>query len=59
MVARFCPLINQAAAAVLNLRASMLWKTRPDTIAQLLGPHFLALVLANRNPCLRYHIFGP
>jgi hypothetical protein len=52
MVARFHPLINQAAAVVPNLRASMLWKT-PDAIAQLLGPHFLlALVPANRNPCL-------
>jgi hypothetical protein len=56
MVARFCPLINQAAAAVPNLMASMLWKT-PDVIAQLLGPCFLALVPANRNPCLQYHIF--
>jgi hypothetical protein len=35
----------------------MLWKT-PEVIAQLLGPHFLALVPANRNPCLQYHIFG-
>jgi hypothetical protein len=35
----------------------MLWKTT-DAIAQLLGPRFLALVPANRNPCLRYHIFG-
>jgi hypothetical protein len=43
MVARLRPLIN--------LRASMLWKT-PDAIAQLLGLHFLALVPANRNPCL-------
>jgi hypothetical protein len=51
MAARFRPLINQAAAAVLNLRVSMLWKT-PDEIAQLLGPRFLALVPANRNPCL-------
>jgi hypothetical protein len=29
----------------------MLWKT-PDAIAQLLGLCFLALVPANRNPCL-------
>jgi hypothetical protein len=57
MVARFCPLINQAAAAVPNLWASMLWKT-PDAIAKLLGSRFLALVPANKNPCLRYHIFG-
>jgi hypothetical protein len=57
MAAQFCPLINQAAAAVPNLRAAMLWKT-PDAIAQLLGLRFLALVPANRNPCLRYHIFG-
>jgi hypothetical protein len=57
MAAQFCPLINQAAATVPNLRASMLWKS-PDTIAQLLGPRFPALVPANRNPCLRYHIFG-
>jgi hypothetical protein len=35
----------------------MLWKT-PDTITHLLGPRFPALVPANRNPCLRYHIFG-
>jgi hypothetical protein len=57
MAAQFCPLINQAAAAVPNFRASMLWKT-PDAIAQLLSPCFLALVHTNRNPCLRYHIFG-
>jgi hypothetical protein len=57
MAVRFHPLINQAAAAVLNLRASMLWKT-PDAIAKLLGSSFLALVPANKNPCLRYHIFG-
>jgi hypothetical protein len=57
MAAQFCPLINQAAAAVPNLMMSMLWKT-PDTITQLLGPRFLALVPTNRNPCLRYHIFG-
>jgi hypothetical protein len=30
----------------------------PDAITQLLGPRFLALVPANRNPCLRYHVFG-
>jgi hypothetical protein len=57
MTARFCPLINQAAAAVPNLWASTLWKT-PDVIAKRLGSHFLALVPANKNPCLRYHIFG-
>jgi hypothetical protein len=41
MAAQFCPLINQAAATVPNLRASMVWKT-PDAIAQLFpgpGPH--------------------
>jgi hypothetical protein len=27
-------------------------------IAKLLGSRFLALVPANKNPCLRYHIFG-
>jgi hypothetical protein len=48
MVAWFCPLINQAAAAVPNLRASMLWKT-PDVIAKLLGSRFLALVPANKT----------
>jgi hypothetical protein len=57
MAARFHHLINQAAAAVPNLWASMLWKT-PDAIAKLLGLRFLALVPANKNPCLRYHIFG-
>jgi hypothetical protein len=50
MAARYHPLINQAAAAVPNLRVSV--------IAQLLGPRFLALVPANRNPCLQYHIFS-
>jgi hypothetical protein len=35
----------------------MLWKT-PDAIAKLLGSRFLALVPANKNRCLCYHIFG-
>jgi hypothetical protein len=35
----------------------MLWKTL-DVITKLLGSRFLALVPANKNPCLRYHIFG-
>jgi hypothetical protein len=56
MAARFHPLINQAAATVPNLWASMLWKT-PDAIAKRLGSRFLALVPANKNPCLQYHIF--
>jgi hypothetical protein len=51
MAARFGPLINQAAAAVPNLWASMLWKTLA-MITKLLGSRFLALVPANKNPCL-------
>jgi hypothetical protein len=48
MAAWFRPLINQAAAAVPNLWASMLWKT-PEAIAKLLGLRFLALVPANKS----------
>jgi hypothetical protein len=48
MLARFCPLINQAAAAVPNLQASMLWENS-DAIAKLLGSSFLALVPANKT----------
>jgi hypothetical protein len=49
MAAQFRLLINQAAAAVPNLQASMLWKTL-DAIAKLLGLRFLALVPANKTP---------
>jgi hypothetical protein len=52
MAARFRPFINQAAAAVPILQTSMLWKT-PDAIAKLLGLRFLAMVPANKNPCLQ------
>jgi hypothetical protein len=57
MSARFCPLVNQAAALVTRFHANMLWKTS-EAINQMLGTKFIKLLPPNKSACLRYHIFG-
>jgi hypothetical protein len=57
MSARFCSLVNQAAASVTRFRANMLWKTS-EAINQMLGTKFIELLPPNKSACLRYHIFG-
>jgi hypothetical protein len=59
MSARFCPLVNQAAALVTRFRANMLWKTS-EAINQMLGTKFIELLPPNKSATsLRYHhIFG-
>jgi hypothetical protein len=57
MSARFCPLVNQAAASVTRFHANMLWKTS-EAINQMLGTKFIELLPPNNSACLQYHIFG-
>jgi hypothetical protein len=58
MSARFCSLVNQAAALVTQFCANMLWNTS-EAINQMLGTKFIIELLPpNKSTCLRYHIFG-